>query len=128
MAGGWRSRATLAYSFDWLFAGLAGAALVGVVETFVVGRHFVIPTGILAFAVLAGNLAWHGLQDRGWAKQVNFWCGFLLTCHLFFALFWAQRYRELLGGAFEPLFLALTLLFALLCWQYARRNQLFTAS
>lgn len=120
-----RGKLTLAYSFDWLFAAISAAALVGVLQTFLIGRHFVIPTGILAVAVLTGNIAWHGLQDRVWAKQLLFWCGFLATCHLFFALFWAKRYRELLGDAFEPVFVVLTLLFALLNWQYARRNGLF---
>jgi len=120
-----RGKLTFAYSFDWLFAAISAAALVGVLQTFLIGRHFIIPTGILAVAVLTGNIAWHGLQDRVWAKQLLFWSGFLATCHLFFALFWAKRYRELLGDAFEPVFVVLSLLFALLSWQYARRNGLF---
>jgi len=120
-----RGKATLAYSFDWLFAVICVAALAGVLQTFLIGRHFIIPTGILAVAVLTGNIAWHGLQDRIWAKQLLFWCAFLATCHLFFALFWAKRYRELLGDAFEPVFGVLTLLFVVLTWQYARRNRLF---
>jgi hypothetical protein len=123
-----RSKLTLAYAFDWLFAAVCAGALVGVLQTFVIGRHFIIPTGILAIAVLTGNVAWYGLNDRRWAKQLLFWCGFLATCHLFFALFWAKRYRELLGDAFEPVCAVLTVLFAFLSWQYARRNRLFVAA
>lgn len=120
-----RDRLTLAHTFDWLFAVLAAAAFVGVLQTFLIGRHFIIPTGILAVAVLAGNLAWHGLAGRAWAKHILFWSGFLLTAHVLFALFWAKRYREILGGAFEPLFVVLGVLLAFLTWQYARRNALF---
>jgi len=120
-----RSRLSLAYAFDWLLAAVCVGALIGVLQTFVIGRHFIIPTTILAVAVLAGNLAWYGFRDQPWAKRVLFWSGFLLTCHVFFALFWAKRYRELLGDAFEPVFGVLTLLLVWLCWQYARRNRLF---
>lgn len=120
-----RDRLTLANTFDWLFAACAVVALGGVLHTFVLGRHFIIPTVILTVAVVAGNLAWYGLQGRVWVKHVLFWSGFLLTCHAFFALFWAKRYRELLGAAFEPVFVLLTLVLAFLTWQYARRNALF---
>jgi hypothetical protein len=45
--------------------------------------------------------------------------------HGFFALFWAKKYREILGGAFEPTFVVLVAVLALLCYQYATRNKLF---
>ena len=116
---------SLRYAFDWLFAAAAVAAGVGVLQTFVVGRHYIIPSVILTVAVLIGNVAWHGLRDRLWAKTVLFWCGFLATAHFFFALFWSKKYRELLGGAFEPVCAVLVLLLAWLTWQYARRNAIF---
>jgi len=45
--------------------------------------------------------------------------------HGFFALFWAKKYREILGGAFEPTFVVLVAVLALFCYQYATRNKLF---
>lgn len=120
------SRLSLDYAFEWLFA--AGAALAGVavLQTFVIGRHFIIPTAILTLAVLLGNVAWYGFQDRRWAKMVLFWSGVLATAHFFFALFWAKKYRELLGGAFEPACVVVVLVLGFLSWQYARRNRLFS--
>jgi len=120
-----RSRFTLQYSFDLVFALLAGIAALAVLQTFVIGRHYIIPSVILVVTVLLGNLAWYGLRDARWAKFLLFWSGFLFTAHLFFALFFAQVYRTLLGAAFEPVCAVLFLLFAYLTWQYARRNQLF---
>lgn len=120
-----RDKLSLGYSFDMIFAVMAAIALLGVLQTFVIGRHFIIPTIILSAAVLLGNLAWQGFQGRAWAKHVLFWCGFVFTCHVFFALFWAQKYRELLGDAFLPTGGIVALVFAYLVVQYARRNQLF---
>jgi hypothetical protein len=115
----------LGNAFDLLFAAFAGGALVAVLQTFIIGRHFIIPTVILAFAVLCGNLAWYGLHGQTWAKRVLFWCGVLLTAHCAFALFWAKRYRELLGDAFEPVCFTLLVILAWLCLRYARSNGLF---
>jgi len=122
---GVREKLSFKYAFELIFAVLAALAVLAVLQTFVVGRHYIIPTGILVVAVLCGNLAWHGFQDRIWAKQVLFWSGFVFTCHGFFALFWAKRYRELLGDAFLPVGIVVTLVFAGLVIQYARRNRLF---
>jgi hypothetical protein len=120
-----RSRLTLGYSFDIIFSILAACAVLGVLQTFVIGRHFLIPTVILIAAVLLGNVAWQGFQDRLWAKHVMFWCGFVFASHAFFALFWAQAYREVLGAAFLPVGIAVTGVAAYLLVQYARRNRLF---
>jgi len=54
-----------------------------------------------------------------------FWGAFLLMMHGLFALFWAKKYREILGGAFEPTFVVLVVVLALLCYQYFTRNKLF---
>ena len=94
-------------------------------QTFVIGKHFLIPTIILSAVLLFGNLAWWGLQGQRWAKYFLFWGTFLLTMHGFFALFWAKKYREILGGAFEPTFVVLVAVLALFCYQYATRNKLF---
>jgi hypothetical protein len=115
---------SLENAFDLLFAVLAVLAGIGVVQTFVIGRHYIIPSLMLAAALLLGNLAWYGLRGAIWAKRIMFWCAVLITAHGFFALFWAQRYRELLGNAFEPVCATLVVLFGFLTWQYARRNRL----
>jgi hypothetical protein len=121
-----RDKLSLKYSFEWLFAALTVAAAAGVLQTFLIGRHFIIPTIIATLGVISGNLSWYGMRDHLWAKHVLFWSGALLTGHGFFALFWAKRYRELLGSAFEPVCAVLTLVLAFLVIQYARRNRLFT--
>ncbi len=120
-----RNWLSLANSFDLMFAALAAAGAVAVLQTFIIGQHYIIPSGILVVTVLAGNLARFGLANRAWAKHILFWCGFLLTAHAFFALFFSRRYRELLGDAFEPVCLLAFLLLAFLTWQYGRRNRIF---
>ncbi|MEQ8857531.1 MAG: hypothetical protein RIC56_02680 [Pseudomonadales bacterium] len=120
-----RDRLSLRYAFELVFALAAGVAALAVLQTFLIGRHFIIPTAVLAVAVVLGNVAWCGFRDQRWAKYLLFWCGFLATAHFFFALFWAKKYRELLGAAFEPLCVLLVLALGFVTWQYARRNRLF---
>lgn len=115
---------SLQYAFDHLAALAALAFGLAVLQTFLIGRHYLIPTALLALAVLFGNIAWHGYHDQRWAKHVLWWMGILLTAHLFFALFWSVKYRAILGVAFEPVCAVLTAGMALLAWQYARRNGL----
>ena len=116
---------SLKYTFDHLAALVAAAAVIGVVQTFVIGKHYLIPTAILVLAVLFGNLARYGYRDQAWAKVVLYWIGVILNFHVFFALFWSVKYRAILGEAFEYVFAPLTLVLAILVWQYARRNELF---
>lgn len=111
-------------AFDLLFAALALLAGVAVLHTFVIGRHYIIPTLILAAGLVLGNLAWYGLHGAHWAKRTMFWAGVLITAHLTFALFWAKRYRELLGDMFVPLCAFLALVLGALLWLYAKRNRL----
>ena len=116
---------SLGNSFDLIFAVAAAVGVLAVLQTFVIGQHYIIPSGILAVTVLIGNIARFGLRGQIWAKHVLFWCGFLFTAHAFFALFFSKRYRELLGDAFEPVCVVVVLVFAFLTWQYARRNTIF---
>ena len=113
------------HCLECIAALIAAAGLLGVLQTFVIGKHFLIPTIILSAVLLFGNLAWWGLQGQRWAKYFLFWGTFLLMMHGFFALFWAKKYREILGGAFEPTFVVLVAALALFCYQYATRNKLF---
>ncbi len=115
---------SLKYTFDHLAAIIALTCMAGVLQTFIIGKHYLIPTMILAVAVLFGNLARYGYRDMPWAKHVLYWLGVILTCHVFFALFWSVKYRAILGAAFEYVFAPLTVVLALLTWQYARRNGL----
>jgi hypothetical protein len=121
-----RAWLSLNHSFDLIFAVIAAAGFLAALQTFIIGQHYIIPSGILVGTVLIGNIARYGLKDQIWAKQVLFWCGFLFTAHAFFALFFSRRYREILGEAFEPFCVVVILVFAFLTIQYARRNRLFS--
>jgi hypothetical protein len=116
---------SLKYTFDHLAALVAAGAVIGVLQTFVIGQHYLIPTMILVLAVLFGNLARYGYRDQPWAKMVLYWIGVVLNFHVLFALFWSVKYRAILGDAFEYLFAPLTIVFAFLLWQYAKLNELF---
>ncbi|GAB3112299.1 hypothetical protein [Pseudomaricurvus hydrocarbonicus] len=112
-------------TLDWFMAALAVIVGVAVLQTFILGQHYIIPTVLLVLTVLLGNLAWYGLHQAAWAKRVNFWCGLLLTAHFFFALFWSKKYRELLGDQFEWVCAAAVLVVGLLTWLYATKNRLW---
>lgn len=103
---------------------IAAIALLQVLYQFVIGKHFVIPTAILFICVLFGNLARYGLRGALWAKHMLFWLGFIFSCYLFFAIFFAQRFRVMLEGAFLPVFVVLFVLFAFLTVQYKQKNKL----
>ncbi len=118
-------------SLDYCLEGLAAlvsvVAGIGVLHTFVFGRHFVIPTLVLLLAMLFGNLARFGLKDQRWAKHLLFWIFVLAVFHALFALVWARDARpgQLLGDAFYPLYGGFALGVGALCFLYARRNALF---
>ena len=115
---------TLKHSLDLLAAIIAIAALLGVLQTFIIGKHFVIPTMVLVLVVFFGNLARSSMRGERWAKHVLFWIFFIATCHAFFALFWAVTPREMLGDAFLFVYGAVFLIVGFLTWQYAKRNEL----
>ena len=117
---------TLKHSLDLLAAIIAIAALLGVLQTFIIGKHFVIPTMVLVLAVFFGNLARSSMRGERWAKHILFWIFFIATCHAFFALFWAVTPREMLGGAFLYVYGAVFVILAFLSWQYAKKNELLT--
>ena len=74
---------TLKHSLELLAAIISIVAFLGVLQTFVIGKHFVIPTMMLVLAVLFGNLARSGLRGEHWAKHILFWIFFIATCHAF---------------------------------------------
>ena len=116
---------SLKHSLDLIAALIAAIAALAVLQTFLIGKHYIIPTMILFWAVLFGNLARYGLKGYGWAKQILFWIFLIFVFHTFFALFFSVRYRELLGDAFEYVCGAVFLVFAFLVFDYARRNSIF---
>jgi len=115
---------SLRHSLELTAIAISAVAFVQVLYQFVVGKHFVIPTAILFICVLFGNLARYGVRGMLWAKHILFWFGFILSCYLFFAIFFAQRFRVILGDAFLPIFIVLFALFAFLTLQYKRANKL----
>lgn len=117
---------TLSLKNSWdLVAGLVAAAtFVAAMYQFVIGQHYIIPTSILLWTVVFGNLARHGLKGARWAKHVLFWYGFLMSAMGFMGIFFAQRPKEILGGLFLPVWIAGFLLVAWLTWQYRRSNDL----
>ena len=102
-------------------------AFLGVLQTFIIGKHFVIPTMILLLVFYFGNLARFGARGERWAKQLLFWTFALMACHAFFALFWAAEARPgaLFGAAFYPAYGGFLVIVGGLCAAYARRNRLF---
>jgi hypothetical protein len=113
-------------SFDLIFALAAIVGVLATLQTFVIGQHYIIPTGILTITVVVGSIARYGLGGARWAKEILFWCGFLFSAHMFMAIFFSKRYPELLGAAFLPVTIATFLLFAFLSYRYARGNGLFS--
>jgi len=116
---------SLDHSLEIVAASISVAGMLGVLQTFIIGKHFVIPTILLALTISFGNLARFGFAGSAFAKHILFWIGFLITCHTFFALFWAKTPRGVLGGAFLPVYSGIFVVFAFLSWQYAKRNRLF---
>jgi len=119
---------SLQHSLELLASIVAVAALLGVLQTFIIGEHFIIPTAILVLAVFFGNLARFGLQGQRWARHMLFWIFAIAACHAFFALFWAKTPRDLLGNAFIYVYGSEFLLLTFLSWQYARKNNLFATN
>jgi hypothetical protein len=115
---------SLKHSLDLLAVIVAIAALLGVIQTFIIGKHFVIPTMVLVLVVVFGNLAGSSMRGERWAKHVLFWIFFIAACHAFFALFWAQTPREMLGDAFLFVYGGAFIILSFLSWQYALKNNI----
>lgn len=119
---------SLRNSLDLIAAVIAVAALVTVIQTFVIGRHYVIPTMILFIVIVFGNLARFGVRGAPWAKQLLFWIFLLSAGHAFFALFWAAKPREIFGAAFPYLYGGYLVLITALLIPYASQNSIFAGS
>ena len=115
---------SLRNSLDIVAALIAALAFIGVLQSFLIGKHFIIPTMILFFSILFGNLARYGFRGYAWAKHILFWIFTIFTAQTFFALFWAKKYRELLGDSFEYVCGGIFLVFAFLLFKYAKENKI----
>jgi hypothetical protein len=118
-----RKLLSLDHSLEALSAVLAGA---GMLQTFIIGMHFVIPTMILGLVVLLANLARFGMRGDRWAKHLVFWLFAVIGAHAFFALFWAGEASPgtALGSGFYPVYGGTFLVLSGLCATYAHRNRL----
>lgn len=108
-----------------LLAVIAAICVAATLGTFVIGQHYLIPTFWLLLAMLTGNFARYALQGARWAQEIVFWAGALASSTLFMGLFFAKSPKEMLGGAFLPVWGLVFVLMAFLTWSYARRNGLF---
>ena len=115
---------SLKHSLDLLAVIVTIAALLGVIQTFIIGQHFVIPTILLVLVVLFGNLAGSSMRGERWAKHILFWIFFIATCHAFFALFWAKTPREMLGDVFLFVYGVAFIMLGFLTWKYAKKNDI----
>ena len=113
-------------SLEALAALVALVASVAVLQTFIIGKHFVIPTIILLLVFFFGNLARAGINGKRWAKHMLLWIFLLAVFHTFFAMFWAAEARPgaLFGAAFYPVYGSFFLIIGGLCLNYAKRHAL----
>jgi len=74
---------SLRNSLDIVAALIAALAFIGVLQSFLIGKHFIIPTMILFFGILFGNLARYGFRGYAWAKHILFWIFTILPRKLF---------------------------------------------
>lgn len=88
-------------SFDLIIGLMAFIGFLAVLETFIFGKHYIIPTAILFVTIMLANLSFYGFRKNRIAKKIMFWLFFLLDMHLFFALFFSVKYRALLGNFSE---------------------------
>jgi len=114
-------------SLEAVAALVAAVAALGVLQAFLIGKHFVIPTLILLLVFYFGNLARFGAKGERWAKHMLLWTFLLLVAHAFFALFWAADARPgaLFGAAFYPAYGGFFIVIGGLCIAYAKSNELW---
>ena len=114
-----KEKLTFSYSLEWVTLVAACVAFLAVAYTFIIGKHYVIPTVLLGSAIVLGNLGYHGIQDKLWARSTLFWIAVVICAHTFFALFWAKAPRDLLGQGFIPVYACACLLFGYLASTHA---------
>ena len=112
-------------SFDLIVGVIAFIGFLAVIETFIFGKHYIIPTAIFFMTIVLANLTFYGFRKNRIAKKIMFWLFFLLDAHLFFALFFSVKYRTLLGNFFEMICSFLLLILSYMLLKYQKQNELF---
>ena len=112
-------------SFDLIVGVIAFIGFLAVIETFIFGKHYIIPTAILSMTIMLANLSFYGFRKNRIAKKLMFWLFLLLDVHLFFALFFSVKYRALLGNYFEIVCSFLVLILSYMLLKYQKQNELF---
>ena len=112
-------------SFDLIIGLIAFIGFLAVIETFIFGKHYIIPTAILLITIVLANLSFYGIREKRSAKKIIFWIFFLFDMHLFFALFFSVKYRVLLGNIFEVVCSLLIVILSYLLVKYQKQNALF---
>ncbi len=112
-------------SFDLIIGVVAFIGFLAVLETFIFGKHYIIPTAILSMTIMLANLSFYGFRKNRIAKKLMFWLFLLLDVHLFFALFFSVKYRALLGNYFEIVCSFLVLILSYMLLMYQKQNELF---
>ena len=112
-------------SFDLIIGVLAFIGFLAVLQTFIFGKHYIIPTAILFVTIMLANLSFYGFRKNRIAKKIMFWLFLLLDVHLFFALFFSVKYRALLGNYFEIVCSFLVLILSYMLLKYQKQNELF---
>ena len=112
-------------TFDLIILIMTVIGFFAVMQTFILGKHYIIPTAILFLTIILGNLSYYGLQGRRAAKKILFWAFFLFDVHLFFALFFSVKYRTILGSNFEIICIINIIVFSYLLVKYIKKNHLF---
>ncbi len=119
--------ASLKHSLDFIAMILAVIGFFGVLQTFIVGKHYIIPTLLLCITIFLGNLAYYGYRGSNFAKRILFWITVIFTSHMTFAFFFTKKYREIFGDYFEYLSGFIIIFFIFLLYHYARKNRIFTS-
>ena len=119
-----RNYFNLNHSFDSIILIMVILGFCSVIQTFIFGKHYIIPTALLSVSIIFGNLTYYGFQENRIAKKILFWLFFTLTAHLFFALFFSVKYRAILGSYFEPICILNIVIFGYLLFKYNEENKL----
>mgnify|MGYP001165301823 CR=1 FL=1 len=60
-------------SFDIIIGIIVFIGFLAVLETFIFGKHYIIPTAILFVTIMLANLSFYGFRKNRIAKKIMFW-------------------------------------------------------
>ena len=94
-----------------------------VFEQSVLEHHFIIPTQILAIAVLIGNFVYYSFKGHVWAKIILFWLFVLADFCAFLSLFYSPMLAR--NSEFMPGVVAIVGILTFLLYVYQNENKLY---